>query len=491
MAKVVINSGAAATELTTLIAGLTLASESTNNLALLLKTASLAGVDASTIKTELLSRINAISTSTNIEEFTVLCAIMPLITADRSIFVADLTALNALSVDAGTVCFVESENIPYVYKSNETWVRLFPLLQGDKPLENAYAWGSNSSGDLGNGTTTSTSSPVSVVGGFTDWTQLSAGDSHSLGVRANGTAWAWGGNTNGQIGDDSITARSSPVSVIGGFSDWTQLSAGAGFSLGLRANGLAYAWGLNTDGQLGDDSITARSSPVSVVGGFSDWTQLSAGGSHSLGVRANGTAWAWGANGDGQLGDDSTTQRSSPVSVVGGFANWTQLSAGGSHSLGLIATGIAYAWGDNTNGQLGDDSSTARSSPVSVSHEFNNWTQLSAGTEHSLGLRANGGAWAWGLNTNGQLGDDSVTARSSPVSVVGGFSNWVQLSAGGSHSLGLLANGIAYAWGDNGSGRLGDNSTTSTSSPVSVVGSFTDWVQLSAGNSHSVAIRGG
>ena len=489
MTTVVINSSAAANELSTLISSLTLSTESTNNLALLLKTASLAGVDSSAIKTELLSRINAISTSTSTEEFTVLCAIMPLITANRAIFVADLTALNALSVDAGTVCFVESENIPYVYKSNETWVRLFPLFQGEKPVVNAYAWGSGDNGRLGDNTTTSSSSPVSVVGGFTDWTQLDAGAAHSVGVRANGSAWAWGYNSQGQLGDNNTTSRSSPVSVVGGFTDWTQLSAGGGHSLGLRANGSAWAWGVNLNGRLGDNTTTSSSSPVSVVGGFTDWTQLSAGGGHSLGLHADGGAWAWGSNYIGQLGDGTSTDRSSPVSVVGGFTDWTQLSAGGGHSLGLRANGSAWAWGSNFFGELGDNSITARSSPVSVVGGFTDWAQLSAGGYFSLGLRANGSAWAWGFNFVGQLGDGTSTTRRSPVSVVGGFTDWVELSAGGDHSVGLRANGTAWAWGTNTSGQLGDGTDTAKSSPVSVIGGFTDWLQISAGGAHNLSVR--
>ena len=150
-------------------------------------------------------------------------------------------------------------------------------------------------------------------------------------------AYAWGGNSSGQLGDNSITSRSSPVSVVGGFSDWTQASAGTFHNLGVRANGSLWAWGNNSSGRLGDDSITNRSSPVSVVGGFSDWTQASAGDLHSLGVRANGSAWAWGSNTSGRLGDNTTTSRSSPVSVVGGFSDWMQASAGTAHSLGIKA----------------------------------------------------------------------------------------------------------------------------------------------------------
>ena len=376
----------------------------------------------------------------------------------------------------------------YVFSNGVTWDIKNVLTPFDV---NAYAWGLNTSGQLGDNTITSRLSPVSVIGGFSDWSQLSAGASHSLGLRANGGAWAWGLNSNGQLGDGTATAKSSPVSVVGGFSDWTQLSAGGVHSLGLRANGSAWAWGSNTSGRLGDNTTVSKSSPVSVVGGFSDWTQLSAGDSHSLGLHADGGAWAWGLNTNGRLGDGTTTARSSPVSVVGGFTDWSQLSAGVSHSLGLRANGSAWAWGINTNGQLGDNSITSRLSPVSVVGGFTDWAQLSAGGTHSLGLRANGSAWAWGSNGSGRLGNGTTTSRSSPVSVIGGFTDWVELSGGNIQSLGVRANGSAWAWGDNTNGRLGDGTTTARSSPVSVVGGFTDWIQIIAGSSsaHSLGVR--
>jgi hypothetical protein len=348
------------------------------------------------------------------------------------------------------------------------------------PAPNLYAWGSNANGGLGDNTITSRSSPVSVVGGFSDWVSASAGGGHSLGVRANGTLWAWGSNANGRLGDNTDTSRLSPVSVVGGFTDWISASAGNNHSLGVRANGSIWAWGRNSFGRLGDNTITSQSSPVSVVGGFTDWISASAGGYHSLGVRANGSLWAWGSNANGRLGDNTLTSRSSPVSVVGGFTNWISASAGDIHNLGVRANGSLWAWGYNV-GQLGDNTITDRSSPVSVRGGFTDWISASAGGFHSLGVRANGTLWAWGSNSFGRLGDDTFTSRRSPVSVVGGFSDWVSASVGSSHSLGVRANGSLWAWGFNGNGRLGDDSNTDRSSPVSVVGGFSDWISASAG----------
>jgi alpha-tubulin suppressor-like RCC1 family protein len=387
-------------------------------------------------------------------------------------------------VATGQVVFVEDESTLY-YKYLIAWQPINKSLNAI----GAWAWGNNAFGRLGDLTVTDRSSPVSVVGGFSDWTGVSAGDFHSVGTRANGSAWAWGSNGQGQLGDGTATSRRSPVSVVGGFSNWTAVSAGRYHSLGTRADGTVWAWGLNGQGRLGDGTITARSSPVSVVGGFADWTGISAGLSHSLGTRADGSAWAWGLNTFGRLGDLTVTARISPVSVVGGFSDWTGVSAGSYHSLGTRADGTVWAWGNNAFGRLGDLTVTDRSSPVSVVGGFSDWTGVSAGFNHSLGTRADGSAWAWGSNTLGQLGDLTVTSRRSPVSVVGGFADWTGVSAGRYHSLGTRANGSAWAWGYNGQGRLGDGTATGRSSPVSVVGGFADWTAVSAGNAHSLALR--
>ncbi len=484
-----INKSAIISQLTTDISSLTVGAEDNEALLLYLKTALNAGVSAENIVTELEARIGNASTSDSIITLVHLVKSLELITKDRSITVSDVDDLSVINdIGKGSIVFVENENETYILMSTGIWEPLFrTVILG----QNAYAWGSNGSGQLGDSTSADRSSPVSLVGGFTDWISANAGNSHSLGVRANGTLWAWGYNFRGQLGDDTSILRSSPVSVVGGFTDWISVSAGGGQSLGIRSNGTIWAWGINGSGQLGDNTTTSRSSPVSVVGGFTDWISASAGGSHSLGVRANGTLWAWGSNGSGQLGDNTIANRLSPVSVVGGFADWISVSAGSVHSIGVRANGTLWAWGSNGSGRLGDGTDATRSSPVSVVGGFTDWVSASGGGLHSLGVRANGTLWAWGYNSSGQLGNNTLTDHSSPVSVVGGFTDWISASGGEYHNIALRANGTLWAWGSNGTGRLGDGTTTSRSSPVSVIGGFTDWISASAGYSHSLVIRSG
>jgi alpha-tubulin suppressor-like RCC1 family protein len=416
--------------------------------------------------------------------------------------VGSLSSLPNASVSAGKLYYVSLEGLYWC--NGELWL---PMIITSYSI--AWGWGLDDNGQVGDGSNTSNkSSPVNVTGQFFDWCQVDAGSIHSLGIRCNGTAWAWGHNYCGQLGDYSTYCKDSPVPVVGGFTDWCEVSGGGYHSLGVRSNGTLWAWGKNYSGELGDYTTYDTSSPVSVVGGFTDWCQVSAGGSHNLGVRSDGTAWAWGNNSYGKLGDgfatfafynyetcefiDCVSNRSSPVSVVGGFTDWCQVSAGSYHNLGVRSNGTIWAWGDNGQGQLGDYTIYASSSPVSVVGGFTDWCQVSAGAIHSLGVRSDGTAWAWGNNGQGQLGDYTTYCSSSPVSVVGGFTDWCQVSAGGYHSLGGRSNGTLWAWGCNNFGQIGDGTSTyyggDRSSPVSVLGGFTDWCQISAGHFHSLGI---
>jgi len=387
----------------------------------------------------------------------------------------------------GELYFVDNEERLY-YGFGSRWILVFNQAQ-----QIAYGWGQALWAQLGNGTTSNRSSPVSVIGGFLDWSAVTAGYKHSVGLRADGTLWSWGSNDFGQLGDGTIVSKNSPISVGGGFTDWVSVSTGSYHSLAIRSNGTLWGWGYNSVGGLGDNTIIDRSSPVSVVGGFNDWKFVSAGmnaSAFSLAIRSNGTLWAWGYNQFGQLGDNTNVSKRSPVSVVGGFTDWVLCDAGGLHSIAVRSNGTIWTWGYGTAGRLGDGTTTTKSSPVSVVGGFTDWISASVGLSHSFGIRSNGTLWAWGDNGVGELGDNTIVAKSSPVSVVGGFTDWISVRAGNIHALGLRANGTLWSWGFNSSGRLGDNTTVSKRSPVSVVGGFTDWISMDAGDSFSLGLRG-
>lgn len=418
------------------------------------------------------------------------------ITTDR---IVQLTngSVRPSSPTAGTIFYNTSSGKFEVY-TGSAWKTAPTTAAVETP--SLWGWGRNDVGQLGNGSTYNASygmsSPVSAVGGFTDWIQISAGFGFatSAAIRANGTAWSWGKNNKGQLGNNTAFVDvSSPVSVVGGFTDWTQISTNGLTTVAVRANGTAWSWGYNNTGQLGIGSSGGyRSSPVSVVGGFTNWIQISMGAQHTVAIRANGTAWAWGLGSLGRLGDNALLTKNSPVSVIGGFTDWIQIQGAGTHTIALRANGTIWSWGGNSSkGCLGNGSTTGSStSPISVVGGFTDWVQISSSMYHTLAIRSNGSAWGWGYNQAGRIGDNTTTIRNSPVSVIGGFTDWVQVNAGTDHSHGIRANGTAWGWGLNTNGRLGiDNSISSRRSPESVVGGFTDWVQVVAGYRYALGLR--
>jgi alpha-tubulin suppressor-like RCC1 family protein len=334
-----------------------------------------------------------------------------------------------------------------------------------------FNWGENAVGQLGtNSTTSSLNSPVSVVGNFT-FVQIGTGGGTKTGRATDGTAWGWGLNAQGRLGDNTATNRSSPVSVVGAHS-FGFVNAGNSFSFGIKPDGAIWTWGNDNNGQLGQGTtaVVNRSSPVSVVGGHS--FAMASGGLVSVvalkGI--DGSAWSWGSNSFGSIGDGTTDARSSPVSTLGG--HWfSQVSSANSSAFAIAPNGTAWAWGYNASGQLGDNSTDNRSSPVSVVGGHSFVIIRGTGIGGAVALKADGSAWAWGENSRGHLGDTTTTNRSSPVSVVGGHS-FVDAGGGGSWRIGLKSDGSAWTWGVNGSdaGSLADGTLLDRSSPVSVVG---------------------
>ena len=386
------------------------------------------------------------------------------------------------STHDGWLYFIEDDESLY-FSDGSIWSPLTPS------RSTIFSWGSNLYGQIGDGTTISRSSPVSINTSLSSWIDVAASYNYSLGLLQTGELWAWGYNFYGQLGDDTSVDTSSPVSVVGGFTDWCKIAAGYAQSLAIRQTGTLWAWGANGKGQLGDGTIVNSSSPVSVVGGFTDWCQMSTGLGHSVAVRRNGTAWTWGYNTNGQLGDNSIVDKSSPVSVVGGFTDWCQVSNGGSHSSAVRAIGTVWTWGNNSVGQLGDGTNTQRSSPVSVIGGFTDWCAISSNSTFNAAIRQNGTMWTWGDNSTGQLGDATIVDRSSPVAVVGGFTNWCQVSAGLFHTTAVKTDSTAWAWGCNGKGQLGDNTIINKSSPVSIItGASKYWACVSSGNEFSAGI---
>jgi len=342
-----------------------------------------------------------------------------------------------------------------------------------------WAWGWNYNGQLGNGSLTNEFFPVQI-GTATNWQSVSAGGSHTVAIKRDGTLWAWGYNGWGQLGDGSFTDRTTPVQ-IGTATNWQSVSAGGIHTIAIKGDGTLWAWGSDSSGQVGDgtnsNSIT---SPVQ-IGTATNWQSVSAGYSHTEAIKGDGTLWAWGNNGFGQLGDGSAINKSSPVQI-GTTSNWQSVSAGGGYTAYTVAIkrdGTLWAWGYNGNGQLGDGSYTHRTSPVQIG-TATNWQSVAAGYYHTEAIKGDGTLWAWGYNHSGQLGNGSTTDIASPVQI-GTATNWQSVSVGGENTVAIKGDGTVWAWGNNSSGQLGVGGTTNRTSPVQVE-NFTIIASVAGGN---------
>jgi RHS repeat-associated protein len=349
-------------------------------------------------------------------------------------------------------------------------------------------WGLNANGQIGDGTTSNEYVPV-VASGIGSATQVAAGYSHTCARLNNGTVDCWGDNTNGEIGDGTTTGRIAPTAVAG-LAGVSQVAAGTMHSCALLNTGTVECWGYNANGQLGDGTTAKRLTPVA-VSGIATATQISANHYTTCALLSGGSIKCWGYNHSGQLGDGTTTRRLTPVSVSG-VSNAVQVAVGYLSACALLSTGSVMCWGDNSQGELGDGTTTQHLTPVAVSG-LSSATQIALAAnagEHACARLSNGTVDCWGLNSDGQLGDNTTTERLIPVAV-SGITNSTQVSAGDGSSCAVLSDGTVKCWGDNSNGQIGDGTTTTRKTPVTVTGISTA-TQITSGHYHNcVALTNG
>ena len=352
--------------------------------------------------------------------------------------------------------------------------------------------GQNSSGELGQNDTVQRSSPVQI-GADVDWKTISTLQAFTMSVKRDGSLWCWGSNNKGQLGQNNGTSYSSPVQV-GALTNWSTVSAGKESTLAVKTDGTLWAWGDNDDGVLGNNSnhLTGGSvsSPIQ-IGSQTNWTYAIVGVNSSLGVRG-GKIYSWGNNQNGQLGQNNVIHRSSPVQV--GSLNWAEITIGtlgnGTHVLAVRTNGELYAWGLRTSGRLGDNQTTSnRSSPIQIG-ALTNWSLVSAGKENSHAIKTDGTLWAWG---NEALGTNNTISYSSPVQV-GGLTDWAtvdnRMDSGTMTAVATKTDLTMWAWGKNDEGQFGLNNTFAGtySSPVQI-GVGNDWSEAQVGNNFIIALE--
>lgn len=350
----------------------------------------------------------------------------------------------------------------------------------------AYCWGRGESGQLGASPPTvcplpsetgtinfpCSLAPLAVQGGLT-FTQLDGGEAHTCALTADGSAYCWGKNNAGQLGNGTTTNSSVPVLVSGGIR-FASLDVGVLHTCGVTSGGTTYCWGANGRGQLGDGTTTNSPVPVGVSGGLT-LQSVTAGGyafGHTCGLTSGGAAFCWGSNDRAQLGTGTSDLNAHPAPApVAGGRTFTALTVGlGSHTCGLTSSGAAYCWGANDFGALGNGTSTDSPVPIPVSggHVF---VQVVAGgfIGHTCGRTSDGTAFCWGENERGAIGDGSTVDRLTPAAVTGGLA-FTSLVAGFRHTCGRASTGAVYCWGSGGAGQLGINSTSQKAIPVKVLG---------------------
>jgi len=306
-----------------------------------------------------------------------------------------------------------------------------------------WTWGDNTYGELGQNDTTARSSPTQM-GSLTTWKSVACGNNHTLALKTDGTLWAWGYNGNGELGQNNNTNYSSAVQ-IGSATNWSKISAGANHCLAIKEDGTLWAWGANTAGETGHLTgygigVNGILTPTQ-VGSLTTWAEVSAGAYYSLAIKTDGTLWAWGDNQDGNLGTNNTTDYSSPVQS-GAASNWKKVSTslngyGVYHVLGIKTDGTLWAWGNGDYGQIGDGDFIYYSSAVQIGTDTD-WDDIAAGSGYSLAVKTNGTLWSWGYNEYGMLGDGSsgFSYTTFPTQV-GALTSWKKVAAGyySSHAL--------------------------------------------------------
>jgi alpha-tubulin suppressor-like RCC1 family protein len=275
-------------------------------------------------------------------------------------------------------------------------------------------WGWNLYGQLGNGLTTDSTTPVDVTGLTSGVASVAVGIVHTCAVTTGGGVKCWGQNVDGQLGNGTLVDSNMAVDVTGLTSGVAAVSAGGGHTCALTTGSGVKCWGGNGDGQLGDGTFTGSSTPVDTIGLASGVATVSAGGRHSCAISSGG-AQCWGFNLYGQLGNGFTTNASNPVAVTGLTSGVAAVSVAGLHTCALTLSGGAKCWGNNLNGQLGNGTTTNSSPAVNVTSMTSGVSAVSAGGFHTCAITTSAGAMCWGDNAYGQLGNGTTTDSSLPV----------------------------------------------------------------------------
>lgn len=347
----------------------------------------------------------------------------------------------------------------------------------------AYAWGWGSGGNkLGDDLDIDADEPVSVTGG-TGFRQVAAHNQHSCAIRGDGKIFCWGQGDEGQIGN-SANSDQDLATEVSTIEDAAYVSVGSNTSCAVNTSGMAYCWGQDRNGMLGTNGGGNANTPQQ-VDLISNFIKIETAYSHSCGLTANGRIYCWGDNTNGRNGLNGATD-DQPALIDSTFTDFVDLDVNNENGCGLRSNGDVWCWGNDSNGQLGQGAAGGdQDSPVKVD-TTEKFIKITVGLDHVCGLKDDGTAYCWGDNTNGQIGNNDSGSDVLEPTQVANITDFVDLSAGATHTCGLISTGQLYCWGNGGDGRLGNNGTAASNTPslVTQVSSFTD---IAAGNRYTVA----
>jgi|TARA_R110000824_G_scaffold68765_4_gene177495 alpha-tubulin suppressor-like RCC1 family protein len=299
-----------------------------------------------------------------------------------------------------------------------------------------WTWGRNNYGQLGDGSVTYRCLPTQV-GALEDWAQPSMAFESSGCVKTDGTFWTWGSSTNGVLGNGTGNGNdiSSPVQV-GSLTDWSLANFGSYHGMAVKTDGTLWAWGANYYGPLCQGNNTTTSSPVQ-IGALTTWLTVEGGYGFTTAIKTDGTIWAGGRNSHGQLGRGTTSTRETTIGQIGALTTWSKVACTHSSAVAVKTDGTLWGWGRNNNGQLGQGNTTDYSSPVQIG-ALTDWSKVygSADGGAFFAIKTDGTLWGVGNNENGELGDGSTTKRSSPVQI-GALTTWVEAATGSNFTIAL------------------------------------------------------
>ncbi len=329
-----------------------------------------------------------------------------------------------------------------------------------------WAWGRNDYGQLGDGTNTNKNVPTQI-GTDTDWYFAAGGDNHTMAIKTNGTLWAWGRNNFGQLGDGTIINKNTPI-LVNNDTDWKTISLDAEFTIVLKNDGTLWGWGKNNLKQLGNPNTSPIYLPTQ-IGTDNDWKTIDTGFQRTVAVKNDSTFWGWGSGANGVFGNGSSTLTINVPTQTLPDSDWQIVSMSNSTTLAIKTNGSLWGWGENSFGSVGNGTFN-NAGPNYVPNPISsatNWVSVSMGRYASRAINNNGELFCWGYNSNGQVGDGTTVNRNVPTPV-GVGNNWLATSGGEFYSVGLTTNRSLWAWGDNSYGQLGDGTFINRLTPTQI-----------------------